>query len=82
MKTEAEAVFDRLGLSSTQAVKLFFRQVALRQSIPFALTLNPTPGISQQEEAMLAASLEDVAAGRTTTVDMSNAQRVAELFGI
>jgi len=35
LKRDAEQVFDKLGLSPTQAVTLFYRQVTLRQGIPF-----------------------------------------------
>jgi DNA-damage-inducible protein J len=82
MKAEAEAVFANLGLSSTQAVKLFFRQVALRQAIPFTLTVTPPMGVSDEEEAMIAASMEDVQKGKVVSVDMKNAKQVKELFGI
>ena len=37
IKEQAEAVFRQLGLSSTTAVNLFFRQVILHGGIPFAL---------------------------------------------
>jgi DNA-damage-inducible protein J len=37
LKEEAEAVFDKLGLSPTEAVTLFYRQVALHRGIPFEL---------------------------------------------
>ena len=35
LKEKAEEVFDKLGLSTTQAIRLFFRQVELRQGLPF-----------------------------------------------
>ena len=44
IKEQAEAVFRQLGLSSTTAVNLFFRQVILHGGIPFALmTGQPQP---------------------------------------
>lgn len=82
MKAEAESVFSSLGLTATQAVKLFFRQVALRQAIPFALTLTPPIGVSEEEEAMIALSLEDVKKGKVTVVDMSNVKQIAKLFEV
>ncbi len=37
IKEQAEAVFRQLGLSSTTAVNLFFRQVIMQGGIPFPL---------------------------------------------
>ena len=35
VKKDAEAVFRRLGLSPSDAIRLFYRQVSLRRGIPF-----------------------------------------------
>ncbi|MDD3518499.1 MAG: type II toxin-antitoxin system RelB/DinJ family antitoxin [Chromatiales bacterium] len=35
LKYEAEEVFSVLGLSPTEAITLFYRQVALRHGLPF-----------------------------------------------
>jgi addiction module RelB/DinJ family antitoxin len=40
-KRAAEAVFAKLGLSSGEAINLFYTQVALRKALPFAVTLRP-----------------------------------------
>ena len=37
IKEQAESIFRQLGLSSTTAINLFFRQVILHGGIPFAL---------------------------------------------
>lgn len=39
LKTEAESVLKRLGLSPTQAIRLFYRQVALRRGLPFSVEI-------------------------------------------
>ena len=39
LKSNAEHVFSRLGLTTTQAITLFFKQVELRNSLPFELTI-------------------------------------------
>ena len=36
-KKQAYAVFKQLGISPAQAVRLFFKQVVLTKSIPFAI---------------------------------------------
>ena len=35
IKAEAEKVFAELGISASQAVKMFYRQVTLQQGLPF-----------------------------------------------
>lgn len=43
LKTEAEAVLCRLGLTTSDAVRIFFSQIRNTQSIPFELKLSDTP---------------------------------------
>lgn len=35
LKEHAETVFHRLGLNATQAITIFYRQVELRDGLPF-----------------------------------------------
>jgi DNA-damage-inducible protein J len=35
LKTHAEYVFHRLGLNATQAITMFYKQVELRDGLPF-----------------------------------------------
>jgi len=37
LKEEAEAVFDALCLTPTEAITLFYRQVAMHRGLPFEL---------------------------------------------
>jgi DNA-damage-inducible protein J len=39
LKQETEKVFDELGLSMTQAITLFFKQVKMHQGLPFAVSI-------------------------------------------
>ena len=39
LKQEAETVFSRRGLSTTQAITLFYKQVTLQQGLPFAVKI-------------------------------------------
>jgi len=41
VKEQAEKVFDGLGISMSNAVGLFLKQVVINQAIPFELTLTP-----------------------------------------
>jgi len=39
LKDRAEHVFNRLGLNPTQAITIFYRQVELRNGLPFDLAI-------------------------------------------
>jgi DNA-damage-inducible protein J len=42
LKDHAEAVFARLGINATQAITIFYKQVELRNGLPFDLAV-PAP---------------------------------------
>lgn len=48
-KNGAERVFKKLGLTASQAITLFYQQVALQQGLPF-LTLTPDDFITEIRE--------------------------------
>jgi len=39
LKKQAENLFHKLGLSTTQAITIFYRQVDLRKGLPFDVTI-------------------------------------------
>ena len=39
LKQEAEAVLKALGLNASEAITIFYRQIALRRGLPFAVKL-------------------------------------------
>ena len=39
LKQTAEAIFARLGLTTTQAITLFYKQVEVQHGLPFAVKL-------------------------------------------
>ena len=39
LKDRAEKVFRKLGLTSTQAITLFYKQVELRDGLPFEIVI-------------------------------------------
>ena len=59
LKENAERVFQDLGLSPTQAIRLFYKQVELRNGLPFAVAI-PT--------AATVRTVEDTDAGRNLVV--------------
>ncbi|HBI47138.1 MAG TPA: type II toxin-antitoxin system antitoxin, RelB/DinJ family [Smithella sp.] len=50
LKTKAEKYFDILGLSTTQAITLFFKQVELHRGLPFEITIPNTETINAMKE--------------------------------
>lgn len=38
-KSVAERILQRLGVSPTEAIRMFYRQVALRRGLPFAVEI-------------------------------------------
>ena len=57
LKQEAETVFSKLGLSTTQAITLFYRQVTLQQGLPFAVRI---PNAETREALQQAHDGEDL----------------------
>ena len=50
LKNQAESVFHRLGLNATQAITIFYRQVELRDGLPFDVVV-PTMTTKRTFEA-------------------------------
>ena len=46
LKADAEAVLHKLGLTASDAIRLFYRQLALRKGLPFDVKL-PNAGTRQ-----------------------------------
>ena len=64
LKHEAEEVFSALGLSSTEAITLFYKQVVLRHGLPFEVKI---PNAETRAAIREAESGEGV--GRVNSVD-------------
>ena len=84
MKKGAESVLNELGLTMTQAVKLFLKQVIMRKAIPFAVVVpdKKRAFVSKEEESMIEKSLVQITKGKKVTIDMSDKKQVAKYFGI
>jgi len=39
LKKRAETIFHRLGLNATQAITIFYKQVELREGLPFDIAI-------------------------------------------
>ena len=52
LKHAAEAIFANLGLSSGEAIRMFYAQVTLRGGIPFDVTVPNAQTIKAMEESL------------------------------
>ncbi|HEU4589130.1 MAG TPA: type II toxin-antitoxin system RelB/DinJ family antitoxin [Gemmatimonadales bacterium] len=55
LKKNAEAILERLGLTATQAITMFYQQIVLQRGIPFDVRI---------PNATTRRALDDVMAGR------------------
>jgi DNA-damage-inducible protein J len=39
LKAQAEAVLEKLGLNASEAIRLFYKQIALRKGLPFDVAI-------------------------------------------
>ena len=58
VKRKAESVFKELGLTSSQAITLFYKQVELQQGLPFAVRIPNDVTLQALEEARSGDTLE------------------------
>ena len=58
LKREAERVFKELGLTATQAITLFYKQVEFERGLPFAVRLPDQVTVEALEEARTRQGLE------------------------
>jgi DNA-damage-inducible protein J len=50
-KLAAETVFEMLGMNSSQAITMFFKQVALKKALPFEVNTITTSTTIEEERA-------------------------------
>lgn len=80
-KKEIESLFDELGLSLTQAVRLFLKQALLQRGLPFRVAV-PEEMVTPEEEKAIGKALQEIKEGKYTEVDFSNKDQVKKYFGI
>ena len=57
LKRETEKILKNLGLTTSQAITLFFNQINLRQGLPFAVAIPNTETAKAIEEALRGVNL-------------------------
>jgi DNA-damage-inducible protein J len=58
LKAEAESILDRIGLSASDAIRMFYKQITLSQGLPFEARI---------PNATTCEALSDAEAGRNLT---------------
>lgn len=53
IKSEAEAILNKLGVTPAQAVKMFFAQIILKKGFPFAVSQKARTQEFQEENASI-----------------------------
>lgn len=53
LKVQAERVLRELGLSATEAITLFYKQVVLRQGVPFDVSIPNTETVEALRQAQI-----------------------------
>jgi DNA-damage-inducible protein J len=51
LKHDAEEIFDALGLSPTEAITLFYKQVSMHGGLPFEVKIPNTATVKAMQEA-------------------------------
>ena len=51
LKKEAEAILHEVGLSSAEAVRLFYKQVCLRKGLPFEVKIPNAKTVKSMRDA-------------------------------
>jgi DNA-damage-inducible protein J len=70
LKAKVESIFDKLGMSTSQAVKIFLSQVAMEKGLPFPVTVNEPeiPYVTDEEEIEIGKALANYKKGKYITV--------------
>jgi DNA-damage-inducible protein J len=60
LKRETEKVLKDLGLTTSQAITLFFNQISLRKGLPFAIAMPNSETAQAIEDALAGVNLHTV----------------------
>lgn len=77
LKEQAESILAALGISASNAITMFYKQIVLQQGVPFEIKLPATRPLdaSALTDAQFNAELEkgfaDIAAGRTRPAEQA-----------
>lgn len=70
LKEETELIFEQLGLSTTEAIRIFFKQVQLQQGLPFDLKIPNETTKKAIAEAQMRKQLKSVGSDQELFEDL------------
>ena len=80
LKNSVEEIFSSLGMNSSQAIVLFFKQVELHNGLPFEVKIPPKPPLNmatmtdEEIDAALQVGFDDIASGRCIPLETAHAE--------
>ncbi len=60
LKNEVEQILSRLGITTTQAITMYFEQIKMHKGIPFQLKIPNDETVQAMKDARANSSLEEV----------------------
>ena len=79
LKNSVERIFSSLGMNSSQAIVLFFKQVELHNGLPFEVRIPPKPILNMAEmtdaeiDAALQVGLDEATDGKCIPLEKAHA---------
>ncbi|MBP9818270.1 type II toxin-antitoxin system RelB/DinJ family antitoxin [Candidatus Shapirobacteria bacterium] len=83
-KNNVSLILSRLGMTPSQAIKMLFSQIIIKNALPFEVSLpaNFVEKLSPEESAEVGVALEQIKNGEYTEVDMNNNEQVKKFFSV
>lgn len=86
LKSQAEAILSALGISASNAITMFYKQIVLQKGLPFEVKLPEHPldisrMTAEQLDTELEKGYEDAQAGRTIPMAQAFAN-IRKEFGV
>jgi addiction module RelB/DinJ family antitoxin len=83
-KKAATSILDKLGLSPSQAIKIFLNQVIITRAIPFSIGLpeDYVEELSDEQSVEVGLALDQIKHGEFVDIDMSDRQKVKKYLGV
>ncbi|MCL2640211.1 MAG: type II toxin-antitoxin system RelB/DinJ family antitoxin [Phycisphaerales bacterium] len=78
LKGRAEAFFNELGLTMSSAFNIFVRQSLREGKIPFELSVEADPFYSEENQAVLRRSIQELNEGKVITKTMEELRAMEE----
>ena len=81
IKVRAEGIMEKMGISASTAINMFYRQVIFCNGLPFGITVPKAYDEMTKEEfdAAMAVGLAEAKAGKATPVDEVFDRLIGEL---